>query len=129
MTLVSYTLVYDRNHIFSLGPDTETETGNWPKILADTETNQNHKILNWKALHQGVCKKISCHVNYQNIWPIPKLTKTIKSKIGKRYIHQGVCKKFLCQINYGLSIDYTYFKLGTPYLILIFLGTKYQKGK
>ena len=60
-------LVYDRNHLFGLGSNTETETGNWPKILTDTETNQNHKILNWKALHQGVCKKFLCHVNYQNI--------------------------------------------------------------
>ena len=61
-------IVYDRNHLFGLGSDTETETENWPKLLADTETNRNHKILNWKALHQGVCKKFSCHVNYQNIY-------------------------------------------------------------
>ena len=65
-----YNLVYDRNHLFGLGSDTETKTENWPKLLADTdtETNQNHKILNWKALYQGVCKKFSCHVNYQNIY-------------------------------------------------------------
>ena len=37
-------LVYDRNHIFGLGSDTETETENWPKLLTDTETNRNHKI-------------------------------------------------------------------------------------
>ena len=59
---------YDRNHLFGLGSDTDTETENWPKLLADTETNRNHKILNWKALHQGVCKKFSCHVHYQNIF-------------------------------------------------------------
>ena len=52
-------LVYDRNHLFGLGSDTETETGKWPKLLTDTETNRNHKILNWKALYQGVCKKFS----------------------------------------------------------------------
>ena len=61
--------MYDRNHLFGLGSDTETKTANWPKLLADTETNRNHNILNWKALHLGVCKKFSCHVNYdyQNI--------------------------------------------------------------
>ena len=63
-------LVYDRNHLIGLGSDTETETENWPKLLADTETNRNYKILNWKALHQGVCKKFSCHVNYQNIYSV-----------------------------------------------------------
>ena len=47
-----FEVVYDRNHLFGLGSDTETETENWPKLLADTETNRNHKILNWKALHQ-----------------------------------------------------------------------------
>ena len=52
-------LVYDRNHLFGLGFDTETETENWPKLQADTETNQNHKISNWKAVHQGVCKNFS----------------------------------------------------------------------
>ena len=46
-----FRLVYDRNHLFGLGSDTETETENWPKLLADTETNRNHKILNWKALY------------------------------------------------------------------------------
>ena len=56
--------------MYNFGSDTETETGNWPKLLADTETNRNHKILNWKALHQGVCKKFSCHVNYQNIYSV-----------------------------------------------------------
>ena len=61
-------VVYDRNHFFGLGSDTETETGNWPKLLADTKTKRNRKILNWKALHQGVCKKFSCHVNYQKIY-------------------------------------------------------------
>ena len=40
-----YILVYDRNQLFGLGSDTETETENWPKLLADTETNRNHKIL------------------------------------------------------------------------------------
>ena len=50
------TLVYDRNHLFGLGSDTETETENWPKLSADTETNRNQKILNLKALYQGVCK-------------------------------------------------------------------------
>ena len=50
-------VVYDRNHLFGLGSDTETETENWPKLLTDTETNQNHKILNWKALYQEVCKR------------------------------------------------------------------------
>ena len=25
-------VVYDRNHLFGLGSDTETETGNWPKL-------------------------------------------------------------------------------------------------
>ena len=65
-----FILVYDRIHLFGLGYDTETETENWPKLLADTETNRNHKILNWKALHQGVCKKFSCHVNYQNIYSV-----------------------------------------------------------
>ena len=39
-------LVYDRNHLFGLRSDTKTETGNWPKLLADTETNRNHEILN-----------------------------------------------------------------------------------
>ena len=63
-------VVYDRNHLFGLGSNTETETGNWPKILTDTETNRNHKILNWKALHQGVCKKFSCHVKYRNIYSV-----------------------------------------------------------
>ena len=38
-------LVYDRNHLFGLGSDTETETKNWPKLSADTETNRNHKNL------------------------------------------------------------------------------------
>ena len=52
-------LVYDRNHPFGLGSDTETETGNWPKLSADTETNRNHKILNWKALHQRIFHVIS----------------------------------------------------------------------
>ena len=66
--MIMIMVVYDRNHLFGLGSDTETETENWPKLLADTETNRNHKILNWKALHQGVCKKFSCHVNYQNIY-------------------------------------------------------------
>ena len=55
---------------FCLGSDTETETENWPKILADTETNRNHKILNWKASHQGFWKKFSCHVNYQNVYSV-----------------------------------------------------------
>ena len=32
-------VVYDRNHLFGLGSDTETVTENWPKLLADTETN------------------------------------------------------------------------------------------
>ena len=50
------TVVYDRNHLFGLGSDTQTETENWPKLSADTETNRNQKILNWKALYQGVCK-------------------------------------------------------------------------
>ena len=67
-TARDFTVVYDRNHLFGLGSDTETETENWPKLLADTETNRNHKILNWKALYRGVCKKFSCHVNYQNIY-------------------------------------------------------------
>ena len=49
-------VVYDRNHLFGLGSDTETETENWPKLSANTETNRNQKILNWKALYQGVCK-------------------------------------------------------------------------
>ena len=48
-------VVYDQNHLFGLGSNTETKTGNWPKILTDTETNRNHKFLNWKALYQGVC--------------------------------------------------------------------------
>ena len=26
------TVVYDRNHLFGLGSDTETETENWPKL-------------------------------------------------------------------------------------------------
>ena len=56
------TIVYDRNHLFGLGSDTETETENWPKLSADTETNRNQKILNWKALYQGVCKKLSCQL-------------------------------------------------------------------
>ena len=51
--------MYDRNHLFGLGYDTETETENWLKLLADTETNRNHKISNWKALHQGVYKNFS----------------------------------------------------------------------
>ena len=51
-----FKVVYDRNHLFGLGSDIETETENWPKLLADTETNRNQKILNWKALYQGVCK-------------------------------------------------------------------------
>ena len=25
-------IVYDRNHLFGLGSDTETETENWPKL-------------------------------------------------------------------------------------------------
>ena len=62
-----FKLVYDRNHLFGLGSDTETETENWPKLSADTETNRNQKILNLKALYQGVCKNISHHVNDQNI--------------------------------------------------------------
>ena len=28
----TYLLVYDRNHLFGLGSNTETETGNWPKL-------------------------------------------------------------------------------------------------
>ena len=52
-------LVYDRNHLFGLGSDTETETENWPKLLADTETNRNHKILNWKALYSFHIMSIS----------------------------------------------------------------------
>jgi len=65
-----FELVYDRNHLFGLGSDTETETENWPKLLADTETNRNQKILNCKALYQGVCKNFSCNVNYQNIYSV-----------------------------------------------------------
>ena len=30
--LLYITLVYDRNHVFGLGSDTETETENWPKL-------------------------------------------------------------------------------------------------
>ena len=57
MTLVvEIVVVYDRNHLFGLGSYTETETENGPKHSADTETNRNQKILNWKALYQGVCK-------------------------------------------------------------------------
>ena len=37
-------IVHDRNHLFGLGSDTKTETENWPKLLADTKTNRNHKI-------------------------------------------------------------------------------------
>ena len=43
-------LVYDRNHLFGLGSDTETETKNWPKLSADTETNQNHKNLQLESI-------------------------------------------------------------------------------
>ena len=52
-------LVYNLNHLLGLGSDTETKTENWPKLLADTKTNRNHNILNWKALNQRVCKKFS----------------------------------------------------------------------
>ena len=38
-------IVYDRNHLFGLGSDTKTETENWPKLSADTETNQSQKNL------------------------------------------------------------------------------------
>ena len=53
-------LVYDRNHLFGFGSDTETETENWPKLSADTETNRNHEILNWKDYIKGSAK--NCHV-------------------------------------------------------------------
>ena len=41
---ITFVIVYDRNHLFGLGSDTETE--NCPKLSADTETNRSHKILN-----------------------------------------------------------------------------------
>ena len=43
-TYILFELVYDRNHLFGFGSDTETETDNWPKLAADTETNRNCKI-------------------------------------------------------------------------------------
>ena len=51
-----YQLVYDWNHLFCLGSDSETKTENWQKLSADTKTNRNQKVLNCKALYQGVCK-------------------------------------------------------------------------
>ena len=47
-------VVYNRNHLFGLGSDTETETENWPKLSADTKTNRNRKIyikhyIKWSA--------------------------------------------------------------------------------
>ena len=53
-------VVYDRNHLFGLGSDTETETENWPKLLADTETNQNCTILNWDTQYWVYYIKVSC---------------------------------------------------------------------
>ena len=44
------TVVYDQNHLFGLGSDTETETKNWPKLSADTETNRNHKNLQLESI-------------------------------------------------------------------------------
>ena len=55
--------MYDRNHHSGLGSDTETETEKWPKLLADTETNQKHKILNWKGLYQE--RKQEIFMSYQ----------------------------------------------------------------
>ena len=43
-------VVYDQNHLFGLGSDTETETKNWPKLSADTETNRNHKNLQLESI-------------------------------------------------------------------------------
>ena len=57
-----FQLVYDQNHLFGLDTDTETETENWLKLSADTETNRNHKILNWKALHQGGVHKLRLQI-------------------------------------------------------------------
>ena len=59
-------LVYDRNHLFGLSSDTETEIENWPKLLADIETNRNRKILNWKALQQGVISITKTSIQYTN---------------------------------------------------------------
>ena len=53
-------VVYDRNHLFGLCPIPKPKLKIWPKLSADTETNRNHKILDWIALYQGVCKKVSC---------------------------------------------------------------------
>ena len=39
----AFIIVYDRNHLFGLGSDTETETENWPKLQADTETTETIK--------------------------------------------------------------------------------------
>ena len=55
-------VVYDRNHLFGLGPIPKPKLKIWPKLLADTETNRNHKILCWRTLYQGACKKFSCQV-------------------------------------------------------------------
>ena len=66
----NYVIVYNRNHLFGLGTDAKTETESWTKLSADTETNRNHTILNWKVLYQEVCKNSSCHVNYQNIYSV-----------------------------------------------------------
>ena len=44
MKNLDYQVVYDRTRLFGLGSDAETETENWPKLSADTETNRNHKI-------------------------------------------------------------------------------------
>ena len=74
-TVIQYSiLVYDRNHLFGLGSNTETETENWPKLSADTKTNRNQKILNWKVLYQGVCKNfMSCQL-LNHLFGIPLIS-------------------------------------------------------
>ena len=53
---ITLSVVYNRNHLSGLGSDTKTETENWPKLSADTETDRNQKILDWKAFYQWVFK-------------------------------------------------------------------------
>ena len=44
----SYVVVYNRNHLFGLGPILKPKLKIWLELSAGTETNRNCKILNWK---------------------------------------------------------------------------------
>ena len=63
-------VVYDRNHLFGLGSETETE--NWPKLSADTETNRNHKNLKLESVKSKGLQKnfMSCQL-LKHLFSIP----------------------------------------------------------